>query len=131
MRILSLYSLLGVCALVSCQESFDQRLVRETAHFTQTECPMQVEPGCTLDSIVYEPSARTYTWWYQLSDAGALAFRQNDKLIHGMLASRLRNDVELQTLKEHRVTFCYKYLSTSDGTLVYQTVIPHTEYAVQ
>lgn len=112
----------------SCQESFDNRLLRETKDFTKSQCPMQVEEGCILDSISYDVNQRVYTWWYQLSDVGVTAFSENKPLLHRILVDRLSNDVELKSLKDNKVTFQYIYRSSSTGRTIYETSIKAEEY---
>lgn len=112
----------------SCQESFDKRLLRETKEFTKSQCPMQVEEGCILDSLSYNTNQRVYTWWYQLSDVGVATFIENRHLLHKILVDRLSNDVELKSLKDNKVTFQYIYRSSSSGKTIYQTTITQAEY---
>lgn len=112
----------------SCQESFDKRLLRETKEFTKSQCPMQVEEGCILDSISYNVNQRVYTWWYQLSDVGVAAFSENRPLLHKILVDHLSNDVELKSLKDNKVTFQYIYRSSSSGRTIYETTITQDEY---
>lgn len=129
MRLLALCSI-AILLQTACQENFDNRLQRETREFTKNHCPQEIEPGCILDSISYDCTNRTYTWWYQLSDTGVWVFQQNASLLHHRLKENLQNDTELKALKSKGINFRYVYRSSCQGNIVYETTIQVDEYGM-
>lgn len=107
-----------LCA--SCQESFDERCVRESREFTQKYCPKSVDDGIVLDSATYDAAARTYSYWYALSgrldkdDVREELRRRSGELKERVLRS-LRNSIELKPYKDEGISFSYVYVSDSLG----------------
>ena len=115
-QILSL--LLFTASLTACQESFDDRLQRESREFTANQCPLDVEPGTRLDSVTYQPAIQTYTSWYSLSSEYAAALQGNTPLLRRSLLDRLRSDTDHKVLKDHGLTFRYVYRAQASGQIL-------------
>ena len=115
---------LSVLYLSSCQEDFEVRLEREAQIFTSKQCPIEIEPGCILDSVSFSTKQRTYIWWYKLSDKGIHIIRENTPILHSLLVERVKDNIDLKILKDKYINFGYVYRSNNyKDSVIYETTI--------
>ena len=119
---------LFLCTLAACQESFDQRLQRESKDYTANHCPQEAESGTRLDSLTYDMKSRTYTMWYTLDGANEEIFCENLSQIHEQLLLRVETDEKNKPMKEHQVNFRFVYRSQKSGSTIYDTTVKYIEY---
>ena len=112
------YLILFSAVLTSCQESLEDRCMREAKEFTQKYCPSPIARDIMQDSMVFYKSTHTLAYYYSLS--GQL---DNEELMNDMrdtyyeqLLIQVRNATSLKTYKEAGYTFSYIYHSASKPT---------------
>lgn len=129
-----IFSYLILCLSVfSCQESFDQRLERETMEFTRKHCPQRQDDYTCLDSMTYEPSSRTIVFWHTLSNMETAGlseslFVENDSILRNFLVERLREDTQWQSCKDADVNFRYVYRSKDAQSSLISILLTNKDY---
>ena len=120
-------------ALAACQESFDERCVREAREYTEKHCPMPQGDGCTLDSAAFNVATRTLSFHYTLTDSldGPDIHRQlaeNHDALRREMLSALRNSIALKEYMEHGLNFSYVYTSRRTGRHVIVLTFTPSDY---
>ena len=95
------YLILFSAFLFSCQESLEDRCMREAKEFTEKYCPSPIAKDIMQDSMVFDKSTHTLAYYYSLS--GQL---DNEELMNDMrdtyseqLLTQVRNATSLKTYK--------------------------------
>ena len=113
-----------VCAsaltLLSCQESLEERAEREAKEYTQQFCPTPTENYTRTDSVVFDKSTKTYTYYCAFSDVfdDQEIVNKNKKEIHDALKQNLSENTSLKAFKEAGFVFAYVVHSTKDKNKV-------------
>ena len=115
--------------LTACQETMDERCMREAKEYTEKNCPALVTEGVTIDSLVFQPTTRTLIYYYTvkgiIDDAEAL--KQHD--FRSTLLKELKNSTSMKTYKEYGYNFRYVYYSTKrKGDIVFDTTFKKKDY---
>lgn len=106
-------------ALGACHfESFDERCEREAKEYTQKQCPRRLDKCTVVDSMVYDKSTHTLSYYYTLE--GLLDDEQvmTDKVFDNyreQLLKNVVNSIELKAYKEKELNFSYYYYSKKTG----------------
>ncbi|MBP3838098.1 MAG: hypothetical protein ILA04_03060 [Prevotella sp.] len=99
--------------LAACQESLEKRTEREAQEFTRRHCPTPVQNNQRTDSLTFDQSTKTMTYWYTLcgtaDDADAVG-RQEEELIE-TLRQGVRNYGYLSQQKKAGFNIRYVYHS--------------------
>lgn len=124
---------LALGLLCACQGSFDERCAREAAEYTKKNCPQQLEPGNTLDSMIYDIPSRTYFYYYTLSGpwdtpSDVASLRQQSEILRGHLIDALNNSIELKACKDEGIDFAYVYISASTGKEILKIRLTPKDY---
>ena len=82
--------------LISCKDGFDKELEREAKEFTTNRCPIEVESGTTLDSLIYDPNRKIYTSYYSLNGTNEPFYSSNAPLLHQRQRSPLALSIYLK-----------------------------------
>lgn len=97
--------------LVSCHESLEDKAERETKEFTRKNCPVEVSPGVTNDSMTFDRTTLTIHYYYSLSgrtDTTAInVARAKSELLKGV-----KDATNIKRYKENNFNFAYTYFST-------------------
>jgi len=120
---------LVVMMLTACQETMDERCMREAKEYTKKHCPAFVSDGVTIDSLVYVPQTRTLTYYYTLEGAidDAKALKEHD--FKGILLKELRNTASMKIYKDAGYNFRYVYYSTKkSGAKLFEATFREKDY---
>lgn len=112
------FFLIPVLAFMSCQESFDKRLMREAQEFTQRHCPQNEDNITRLDSMTYSAENKTLTQWRTIygedSKEQIQLLLKHQNVLKEHLLKALLKDTRWKSCMEEDITFLYTY-STEGG----------------
>lgn len=115
--------------LSSCQESIEDRCLREALEFTKRRCPVPVDNYTTLDSISFDKKTLTRKCFYTLKGIGddpKMLARSNPK---GLLLRQLRNTTALRIYMDAGFNFEYTYFSESHkGEILFHAIFSPDDY---
>lgn len=120
MKKILFHLLLATAFLASCnRESKDERFCRQAREFTKTSCPKPMDQYTVLDSLVYSIESKTMMYHYSVSglmDTVSVYNSEMLSLFHSNLLENIRHNIGLIELKQHAVTFHYRYVSSTGKT---------------
>ena len=120
---------LGMLFLVSCQETLEERCEREVREYTRKNCPVQVANDIILDSMTFDKTSHTVSYYYDVKgilDDADLIQRNNPR---ERLLIEVKNSAHLKLYKEAGYSFRYVYLSTHNkGTQLFQATFHEKDY---
>lgn len=100
--------------LSACQESYEQRLSRESKEYTRKNCPVVLQDGVTLDSITYEEQTRTRHQWYTLAGQwDTTGIKSN-----GQMRKQVFSDPNAIKMGREGISIRYTYRSASRKNVV-------------
>ncbi|MDO4160187.1 MAG: hypothetical protein Q4D41_07015 [Prevotellaceae bacterium] len=108
-----IFLFISVLALSACHESLEDRAEREAKEFTMKNCPMPVNEYITVDSMVYEKTARTIHYYYTIKGQADTTGISNDAAREGLLKS-LKDNTSIKKFKEEGFNFAYTYFSAKN-----------------
>ena len=117
--------------LASCHESFEARLTNQAKNQTRMNCPKRVDKFTILDSITYSADTNDWCYHYTLTDSldnAALYTTQTKTAFHDILLQKVRNNLELRSIKEHGISISYTYHLKSDGKAVINETFTRDDY---
>ena len=80
----------AILFFTACQETLEERCVRECKEYTKKKCPVLIATDVYLDSLTFEPSTHLMSYYYTvdgvLDDAEALQLHD----VRGMLLKELK-----------------------------------------
>lgn len=128
--------MLSIAVLVSCQKSFEERIIEATQDYTSRQCPKYIEPGNQLDSLTYSTTTRTITHWYSLSGDKAdstyqAALKNNPEMYRAKTLRSLINDTNWEGCKQEGVNFRYVYRLADTGEQVFEILLTPVDYQTQ
>lgn len=122
----------ALMALAACNhESIDDRAEREAREFTEKNCPTPEIDHTRTDSLAFDRSSRTLTYYMSLFDIAdnKEAIDHDKARLHQALLSGIINATNLKAYKDAGLTFRYVYHSGSNpGTVLYETTFTKKEY---
>lgn len=95
----------------SCQETIEERCVRECREYTKTKCPLPCDKYTTIDSLVFDADSHTLIYYYTLkaeADSAGLISVENAR---NALLQEAKNSTKIRLYKEHGYSFRYIYHS--------------------
>lgn len=123
-----------VCALFfasSCQESWKEKVIRETREMSLRDCPHYLTPGLIVDSLSFDPERNIRHTYYTLVDSLTVTDEITAEMreaIHKALLDEIKQTTDLVTMRKHECAFHYHYRMQSDGRLVLEDSITAEEY---
>lgn len=118
-KTLGLAVLALMLGLSACQESLEQRAVREAKQYTAKNCPMKVDDYTVLDSMTFVPATETnaqptFCYWYTTKGEADRDFTPDEcSRVSEALKKRVDNSTHLANYREAGYTFRYIYRSAS------------------
>lgn len=113
----------------ACQESLEERCLREANVYTKKNCPSQIAKDVTIDSLTFNVSTHTLTYSYTLGgvlDDAAVVTRSE---LRQQMLENLRNATSLKAYKDAGYSFRYVYYSTMQrGTKLMDTTFRAKDY---
>ena len=125
--------IIGICMAVimvsACQESLEERCLREAKTYTEKHCPMSVAKDVVMDSMTFDKTTHTISYAYTLSgqlDDSAVVKGANSR---ELLLQEVKNSTHLKLYKEAGYNFRYIYHSKSKkGTKLFEATFRKSDY---
>ncbi len=130
-------ALLFMSVMSSCQEKRLDRIERESREFTLRNCPKQMDPITTLDSLVFHnDGSQLYKYYYHIGLSDDFAdIHYRDSILHDQhsvleekMLKAIRASIELKHIKEVGLTICYIYLDSLTGKEIDKYVFTKEQY---
>ncbi len=119
----------SLCLLTSCQESLEERALRECQEYTAKNCPHPEGDNLWLDSLVFHKETHTFVRYFRLTGQldRAEAFEHVDA--KSLLIGELRNTTTAKVYKDAHYNFRYIYRSGSNpAKLIFKTTLTAKDY---
>lgn len=95
----------------SCQETIEERCVRECREYTKTKCPLPCDEYTTIDSLVFDADSHTLIYYYTLKAEADSAGMISVENARNALLQEAKNSTKIRLYKEHGYSFRYIYHS--------------------
>ena len=129
--LLSLFSILVLVSLSSCQESKGERFKREAQEFTKTKCPSVSADGVIrTDSMVFHNDGTNDMIYYYtiLDESSEAVLIRNMASVEAELRRGIINSVDMRHQKEANLNFIYIYRSVTTGKEVMKFKFTSQDY---
>ena len=80
--------MMAALLLTACQETLEERCEREAREYTEKKCPALITENVTIDSMTFNKSSHTMTYYYTLD--GVLDNAEALKEQHGISLEKNR-----------------------------------------
>ena len=129
-----LFLALAVATLAACKhESIEDRAAREAREYTLKNCPTPVRDYSRTDSMAFDKSTRTLSYYYSLvneADNEKVISLNKDKM-HQSLLNGIINATNMKAYKDAAFTFRYVYHSGSNPSKVlYEATFTKKDYGI-
>ena len=119
-------------ALSGCKkQSLEERIYQEAKQFTLKNCPKTIDQFTTLDSCTFSIVKRSYYYNYTVKDnldIDSLYTQELYDMFREQLLSDIKNSIQLKTLKDAGISFCYRYYSSRSGKVLMQQKFTPKDY---
>ena len=120
---------IGMLLLCACQETLEERCVREAKEYTKKNCPAPIGNGVTIDSMSFDVATHTLIYSYTLdgaADDSTVIHNSNPK---DLMLQQLKNATSMKPYKDAGYNFRYIYYSTKHkGTKLYEVTFQEKDY---
>lgn len=104
----------SVVFTLSCRETLDERLSRESKDFTKRYCPKQIDANVVLDSVTYSlvsDSLKAYEYHYSVrGDSSTVNYLKSQyTMLRKEFKSRISNTPDLKLLRENGIPLKYNF----------------------
>ena len=125
--------LCGLCLMVlmlsACQESLEDRCMREAREYTKKNCPVKLDDNTTLDSLTFERDSHTLHYYYTLTGVADQAGLLNGTEVTKALKEELKNTTSMKVYKDNKYKFAYTFCSEKDPKKVlYEATLTEKDY---
>ena len=129
MKKLTFFALLTTLFLTACQESIDEKATREAKVYTQKNCPAMLAGNTTIDSLAFEPSTRTFHYYYTLSGVADTVIPSMHDSMRETLLHALKNTTSMKDYKDEGFNFAYTYRSQKHPeTIIFDVTFTKEDY---
>ena len=119
-------------ALTGCKkQTLEERIYQEARQFTLKNCPKTIDQCTTLDSCTFSIAKRSYYYNYTVTDnldIDSLYTQELYDMFREQLLSDIKNSIQLKTLKDAGISFCYRYYSARSGKVLMQQKFTPKDY---
>jgi len=120
---------LAIIAFYACQETLEEKAIREAQLYTKKNCPSQIAENLIIDSLVFEASTHTLHYYYTLTGIADSVGLLNQSEARSSLLKELKNTTSMAGYKEAGYQFAYSYRSQKDPkTMLFETVFTQKDY---
>ena len=120
---------LAIITFYACQETLEEKAIREAQLYTKKNCPSQIAENIIIDSLVFEASTHTLHYYYTLTGIADSAGLLNQDEARSSLLKELKNTTSMAGYKEAGYQFAYSYRSQKDPeTMLFETVFTQKDY---
>lgn len=121
--------LITTIALMSCQESLEERCAREAEEYTKKNCPTLVTQDITLDSMTFDKKSHTIGYCYTVSGEIDDSTVINSNNPRERLLEQVKNTPNLKLYKDAGYNFRYVYFSEkNNGTKLFDATFRKKDY---
>lgn len=123
--------LLTISTISCLHENIHERIARQTSDFCRASCPKQMDNYTVLDSMVYNPSETTMSYYYSVSEKLDNDSVYNDIFINVFytdLLNNLNDNIGLIELKKNNVHFRYIYYSSTSKKIYMNFMFKPEDY---
>ena len=113
----------------ACQETLEDRCVREAKEYSVKHCPVAVAENIVIDSLTFDKASHTLHYYYSLSGKldDADVIKKNDA--KKLLLDQLKNTTSMKVYKDAGFLFAYTYYSAKEPTnILFETVFTKKDY---
>lgn len=115
--------------LAACQESLEDRCIRECRQYTQKNCPARFDDNTILDSMTFDRATHTLHYYFTLAGTADSIGVLNEAEARKALLGELRNSTATKHYKDKGYSFAYTYHSQSRPDLVlYDLLLTKKDY---
>ena len=119
----------GILLLCACQETLEERCVREAKEYTKKNCPAPIGNGVTIDRMSFDVATHTLIYSYTLDgvvDDSAVIRKANPA---ELMLQQLKNATAMKPYKDAGYNFRYTYYSTKDkGKKLFEVTFQEKDY---
>ena len=120
---------LAIITFYACQETLEEKAIREAQLYTKKNCPSQIAENIIIDSLVFEASTHTLHYYYTLTGIADSVGLLNQDEARSSLLKELKNTTSMAGYKEAGYQFAYSYRSQKDPeTILFETVFTQKDY---
>ena len=121
--------LIAVLALSACQESLEEKAVKEAVDYTKKNCPLPINEYQYLDSFTFERSTHTFGYYYKMVGAMDTAAAIQPAEMARSLKENVKNATFLKPYKDEGYSFKYVFYSEKNPDVVYYaTSVTEADY---
>lgn len=128
----ALLTLMSATCLQSCKkETKDERIKRETAEFTEKNCPSKVDEYTTMDSAVYDMQTHKLTYHYTMKgelDNDSIYTEEVLSTFREKVLNEIKTSIQMKNYKDAGLSFAYQYISDKSGKILVSLEITKEEY---
>ena len=131
MRRIFIIAILAGAMLTSCQESMEQRALRETQEYTAKHCPERLNDTSILDSITFDVATHTLTENLTLTGEADSPEKIESRLdeLRSIMIEAVRNNTRYKRMKEAGYSFRYIARSARNKDIVlYDQTVTKEDY---
>jgi ribosomal protein S18 len=102
--------------LTACQESLEDRCVREAKEYTHKNCPAPAGENIIIDSMSFEKATHTLCYYYSLTgkiDDKTIIDKASPKMQQQLLFA-IKTATNMKTYKDDGYSFKYTYYSSKE-----------------
>ncbi len=125
-----LWAFVSAALLIGCQESMEQRTLRETQEYTEKHCPEKLDDFTILDSLTFDVETHTLTEHLTLTngaDSPEKISQQREELQQIMI-NGIRNDTNHKKLKDAGYSFRFIARGEHNKSILYEQTITKEDY---
>ena len=121
--------LLSAVMLMACQESLEERCLREAKTFTKKNCPARLSDVITIDSMTFDKDTHTLHYSYTMTfNEADTTFLQPD-VWRKTLLRNLKDTPSMKPYLDAGYNMQYTYHSAADPTkMVYDVTFTKKDY---
>ena len=120
---------LAIITFYACQETLEEKAIREAQLYTKKNCPSQIAENIIIDSLVFEASTHTLHYYYTLTGIADSVGLLNEETVRNSLLNELKNTTSMMGYKEEGSRFAYTYRSQKNPkTILFDMVFTEKDY---
>ena len=131
MRKAYLFAALSMALLTGCQESMEQRTLREVQEYTAKHCPERTNDFTILDSLTFDVATHTLTENLTLTNGADSPEKIGERLeeIRLTMIEAVRNNTQYKRMKEEGYSFRFVARSQQyKDSVIYEQIVTKEDY---
>ena len=121
-------AILAAITLVSCQQSLEDKCAKEAEDFTRKKCPSRIDEFIMIDSMTFDKTTHTLSYWYHVTGQADRSEVFNDPNMKKALVDKMKNSTTMQVYKDAGYNFRFVYRSEDSKTIYLDTTVGEKDY---